>query len=222
MLDSPVNNATAHYLHNMLYVLGDSIQTSATLVSLTGELYRANDISNFDTGALRCVTDQGVEVLFWSAHAVERLNGPLAVYEFTNATVTFDSAQEEPQFIATFRDGTTKTYGNPNLEQRNKFFQAVDAVRGGTPVACPVEAASAQTLCVNGLQDAVPDITPFPADLVKLCTRGDSPLTYVDGLASALETCFDRNALPSELGFPWARAGRTVDLTNYGDFPGGA
>ena len=29
MFDSPLNNATAHYLHNMLYVLGAMRETSA-------------------------------------------------------------------------------------------------------------------------------------------------------------------------------------------------
>jgi len=29
VLDSPVNNATAHYLHNMFYVLGHATDASA-------------------------------------------------------------------------------------------------------------------------------------------------------------------------------------------------
>src|SRR2546421_227073 len=37
VLDSPVNNATSHYLHNMLYLLGASRQTSATPASVQAE-----------------------------------------------------------------------------------------------------------------------------------------------------------------------------------------
>ncbi len=35
--DSPLNNATAHYLHNMLYVLGATRETTAMPVSLEAE-----------------------------------------------------------------------------------------------------------------------------------------------------------------------------------------
>lgn len=44
VLDSPVNNACAHYLHNMLYVLGPQVDRSAAPARLTAELYRAHPI----------------------------------------------------------------------------------------------------------------------------------------------------------------------------------
>src|SRR5918992_777122 len=44
VFDSPVNNACAHYLHNMFYVLGDRTDTSAVPARVTAELYRANSI----------------------------------------------------------------------------------------------------------------------------------------------------------------------------------
>ena len=40
ILDSPVNNAMAHDLHNMLYLLGPSIDRSAQPVEIVAELYR--------------------------------------------------------------------------------------------------------------------------------------------------------------------------------------
>ena len=70
ILDSPVNNAMAHDLHNMLYLLGPSIDRSAQPVEIVAELYRANDIENFDTAALRVRTTSGAEVLFYGSHAI--------------------------------------------------------------------------------------------------------------------------------------------------------
>ena len=46
VFDSPVNNATAHFLHNMLYVLGPERELRAQPASVQSELYRANVIEN--------------------------------------------------------------------------------------------------------------------------------------------------------------------------------
>src|SRR5215213_7411815 len=77
VLDSPVNNACAHYLHNMLYVLGPQIDRSAQPVRLSAELYRAHPIQNYDTAALRCETDNGAELLFVVSHATVENRGPI-------------------------------------------------------------------------------------------------------------------------------------------------
>ena len=70
VLDSPANNAMAHYLHNALYVLGETPTTSARPISVQAELYRANPIENYDAAVLRVMTDKNVEVLFYGAHTV--------------------------------------------------------------------------------------------------------------------------------------------------------
>ena len=155
ILDSPINNATAHYLHNMFYVLGSTRGTSAVPVDVVSELYRANDIENFDTGTLRCHTDGGTEVLFYSTHAALKGIGPVAHYEFENAEVYFDHGDgRDSDFIAKFRDGTVKKYGSPNADPRKKLPDSVESVRTGAPVACGIQASSSQTLCMNGMQDS--------------------------------------------------------------------
>jgi hypothetical protein len=47
--DSIAANACAHYLHNMLFVLGDAPDESAVPLRVEAECLRANDIENFDT-----------------------------------------------------------------------------------------------------------------------------------------------------------------------------
>ena len=49
ILDSIASNACAHYLHNMFFVLGSTMETSAGVDSFQAECMRANDIENFDT-----------------------------------------------------------------------------------------------------------------------------------------------------------------------------
>ena len=88
VLDSPVMNATAHYLHNCFYVLGEDRSSSAMPVDVEAELYRANEIENYDTGAIRCHTASGVEILYFAAHPVPETIGPVFSYEFEDGGVT--------------------------------------------------------------------------------------------------------------------------------------
>jgi len=74
VLDSVVNNATAHFLHNMFFVLGKSSREnargqSAYPAAVTAELYRANPIENYDTAALRVRTAGGTELMYYATHA---------------------------------------------------------------------------------------------------------------------------------------------------------
>src|SRR5439155_12631452 len=108
VLDSPVNNATSHFLHNMFYVLGRTRETSAMPQSVQAELYRANQIENYDTAAIRSRTECGAEILFYTTHAAPDRRGPKSHFEFEKAIVEFD-ANGDGQFIAHFHDGRTKS-----------------------------------------------------------------------------------------------------------------
>ena len=77
-----------------------------------------------------------------------------------------------------------------------------------------------QTLCVNAMHDSVCEIGAFPSDLVR-CQDGPEHL-LVAGLDEILLGCYAKGILPSEAGAEWATAGRTIDLTRYHHFPGGA
>jgi predicted dehydrogenase len=212
VLDSPVNNATAHYLHNMLYVLGAARETSASPASVQAELYRANSIENYDTAAVRCVTEDGVEVLFYTTLASRDRRGPALRYEFERATVEFD-ANAGSQLTARFRDGRTKSYGNPNHDRSEKIRQAVDSVRTGQPLACGIAGALPHTLCVVGAQESVPNVTEFPDTLRTLLALDGDVIVTVPGLADALTDCYARACLPAEHGqLAWSRAGRVVTV----------
>jgi len=217
ILDSPVNNATAHYLHNMFYVLGEEPTESAMPIRLTAELYRANPISNYDTGVVRAWTASGVEVLFYSTHTTALLRGPEFVYEFGNACVRYDAVSK--QIVAELADGTRREYGSPDVDTPRKLWDCVAAVRGGPAVACDVTAATAQTLCMNGMQESATPIAGFPPELLSRPGADGARVTVVAGLDDILIGAYDAGRLPAELGVPWAVSGREVDLRGYDRFP---
>lgn len=220
VLDSPVSNATAHYLHNLFYLLGERRESSAQPVTVQAELYRANPIQNCDTAALRCTTASGVEVLYYASHAIPDTNGPHFQLEFDEAVVTYvtpgGSAQSNAQIVATFTTGQTKNYGNPFAEENGKLWQCADAVRTGAPVACDLQAATAHVRAINGMHESVPVIETLPPALL----NQHDGLTWVTGLQETLMACYQQNQLPAEQGnVSWARQGNLIDLATYATFP---
>lgn len=220
VLDSVANNATAHYLHNMFYILGEQIESSARPVKVTAELYRANNIENFDTTALRSVTEKGVEIYFYATHAVKDLKGPDFCYEFERAFIEYQHIRQySGDIIAKFADGTIKSYGDPMEDDKRKLWTCVNAIREGASIPCPAKAAISHTICINGMHDSMPDICNFPENFIK--KEGEIKTTWVEGLDDVMQKCFESCKLPSETDTSWAKAGKTIDLKGYNFFNGG-
>jgi predicted dehydrogenase len=219
VLDSPANNAMAHYLHNLLFVLGPELHLSARPRSVQAEMYRANAIESCDTAACRVITDQGTELLFYASHATERTIAPRFRLEFEQAVVACGES-DGGGIIAKLRTGEEMPYGSPDdTPQFHKLVAALDRVRGTGPIVCGPEAAMSQTLAVNGMHESVTAIPPFPEAMLR---REQSPdRVYAAGLDDVLLRCYRDGSLPAEAGAPWAVAGRTVSLAGYRHFPGG-
>jgi predicted dehydrogenase len=216
VLDSPVNNATAHYLHNMLYVLGKEKETSAWPDRLEAELYRANEIENYDAAAMRIWTDDNVEILFYTAHPVVGDTGPWAVYEFENAAISY-RAGEVPSFVAEFKDGTRKDYQGPLTGHMEKLWEVVDALRSGAPPVCGIEAALPHLLCVYGVQQSCA-IRSLDEPYRQQTVYEQDRLVWVDGLAEVFQTAFERGQLPHETGLvSWTQPGSVIDLCSERD-----
>ena len=226
VLDSPANNAMAHFLHNALFLLGPAIDRSAQPIELQGELYRALPLESADTAACRIRTDTGAEVLFLASHATELAIDPRFRIECDEAVIAYGEHSKE--VIARSPSDAAVSYGDPDAtSQFQKLVVAIEAVRatraGAAPTALPVvcgpEAAMAQTLAINGLHDSARDIVPFPAAMLG---RPEVDRVAARGLREALLDDVRVGRLPSESGRPWARAGRVVRLEGYTHFPGGA
>lgn len=211
ILDSPVNNANAHFLHNIFYLCGESRETSARPVEVKAELYRANAIENYDTAALRCRTENGTEILFYTSHAVPSDVGPVSLYEFEEGVISQEKGCGTG-FTARLENGEVREYGSPFEGGANKIWQCVESVRTGRPVACGIEASLSQTMCMNGAQESMPEIVEFPSDKVKIREEEGRSLVWVKGLQEAFVQCYARGLLPSEQGVEWACEGKTISV----------
>ncbi|PTM57961.1 Gfo/Idh/MocA family protein [Desmospora activa] len=204
--DSVANNATSHFLHNMLYVLGAEQDRSAEVTTVTAELYRANDIETFDTCAVKLKTDEETEVLFFASHAVREEMGPRFLFEFEKAVITYNKGED---IVAHFDDGSKKVYPDPEGDHLAKLRVCLQAVKAGSDqILCGPEASFPHVQSIHAMQQSVPEVASFSERLL----REDSRLIWVEGLADALLDCFERGCLPSEAGLAWSQKGEEVSV----------
>lgn len=71
VMDSPLNNAFAHFVMLSLYFVGGD-----TLTLEDAELLRAHDIESFDTAVVRSRTGRGVRLWFGTSHACQETVEP--------------------------------------------------------------------------------------------------------------------------------------------------
>lgn len=222
ILDSVANNATAHFLHNMFFVLGEEINKSAYPSKITAEMYRANDIENYDTFMAKIKTDNDVDLLFLASHAVPENIHPVFEFNFEKGKVTFDSAKDSILYGTTDK-GETKTYGNPFEDEMRKIFTSIKAVRGEGVIPCDILTASPQLITINAVSEHY-DIVDFPEEVLvrqPLKEPGlDTTLIYVKGIKDVLNDCYAKEKLPSEIGVSWAKSQGSFDLGEYTEFKG--
>jgi hypothetical protein len=128
--------------------------------------------------------------------------------------------EPEDDFVASNGKGREIRYGSPSQTPHfQKLNDAVARVRRPGPILCGLEASLPQTLCVNGIQESLPEMVPFPRSMIHRVDSGRR--LWIEGLGEAFIDGFRRGILPSEAKVSWARKGRTVDLRDYDFFPGG-
>lgn len=206
--DSPFNNATSHYINLMYYLLGDEMWSSSRSASIKAELYRANPIENFDTGVMRAKTKNGVDLLYLASHCIEKINGPIFDFEFEKARIVYNT--ESNGFLAKFNDGSSKLYASTPPENCYKLDLFIDYILRGEKHISGIEAALGQSECIKGVQLSQENIVDFPEELLRKSGPADDELTFVEGLAAQLQTCFEQGKMPSEMGVSWAVVGKEV------------
>ena len=81
VLDSPLNNAFAHFVNLGLFLAGPTFAESGAAREVEAVLWRTNAIESFDTGVVRAVTEAGVRLWFGASHACAANREPEIVVE---------------------------------------------------------------------------------------------------------------------------------------------
>jgi predicted dehydrogenase len=186
--DSVANNATAHYLHNIFFTLGETLETSLDASSVKAELFRANDIENYDTAVISCGFSNGAESLYIASHATDKNFEPVFEYRFEKGVIEFDEDSGK-QIIGKLSNGEIRNYGDPFAKQMKKLDIAVDNCNSNNPfIPCGIETSSAHVRCIAECSKM--PIINFPESKIRLSAGNQ---VYVEGLYNELVTKYMQN-----------------------------
>ncbi len=218
VLDSVLNNATAHFFNILVNLMGKDEESAATPRSVEWECYRAYDIETYDTVALRVRLQEGGELHYFTSHAGETNQNPLLEVEYEAATVTWTYDNAGQTKIA-WKDGRIEEFNNgeehvvlPMLrsvrERHSKGLAGWATPQNGRP----------HTLLVNALSEARDQVNVLDSSQYDQVGEGQG-FRRIKGLDAYMDKAFAEDALFSELKAPWAKAPLSLDLKGYGHFP---
>ncbi len=194
--DNPLNNAMAHFLHNLLYLCGENHTSSAIPIGGQAELFRAYNIETFDTGAILFNTAQEIQIGFYGSHVSKNPKGPLFILECQDAVIYYGELSND--IVAVRNDGPTVNYGDPDADdQFLKLWVAIGRCLGVDGPTCSTESALQHTKIIQALSDQV-RVMDFSNDTI---TDLKDDRRYIDGLGYMLLSSYQQGVLPSKKNF---------------------
>ncbi|MFA5688291.1 MAG: Gfo/Idh/MocA family oxidoreductase [Kiritimatiellales bacterium] len=221
VLDSPFNNAHAHYLHLLCFFAGKEFGNAAEIKTVQAELYKANAIENADTACMRIETAGGAPICFYSTQACSVSRLPDLMITGEKGRLILDIAS--PEAVIELNDGTVRTL--PRTPVKEHYRHLFDALcrRLADPAAfiCDLDIAVSQTLCCNGAHESSA-VHAIPSQY-KSKKKEESGAMHIEieNIEQIIDRAFDEEKLFSELDVDWAQPGIRVPMTGYEQFTGG-
>lgn len=214
ILESVMSNGAAHFLHNLFFLCGETMQQSAYPISIQGEGYRAHQVEGYDTVFLRMLTSKGQELLYLATIAAKQVKRPRFTMELEKAVINFPEGGEENIVVHT-QLGEEIIYGSPEEGRFEHFLKVAEAIHTKEEVPCSIETILPHTIAVNAAMEYIP-VCDFPRQLI----YEDENYLYVKGLEEVLELCYETKKLPNELEVGWSTPNKNVMIRNYYAFKG--
>ncbi len=221
VLDSQFNNANAHFLNVMNFLVGQTFSAAAEIKSCYAELYRAHAIESPDTACLRATAENGVKLYFFGTHACFENSAIDLVIRGELGTVEWRYFGDD-DIKVTLNDGTVESYPQtPATEYRQHVMAALETrLINPDTLICDLNIAGEQTLWNNGAYEssAVNQLneTDFTVD-----DDGERIKVEINNISDIIDQSFEQGKMFSELNVPWAVKGTEVDLSSYKQFDGG-
>jgi predicted dehydrogenase len=216
VLDSPYNNALAHYLNLACFLAGDSLSESAGLKSVQAALFRCNpEIENADSACIRLETSNDVEILFYVTHCSETSLGPVIKLIGGRGSVETDMNTINIKTA----DGADETIEIDNSRLRVNLMDAVlKRVSNPSEFICGLDIAGTHTLAVNGAHESSPILVADPDDVERRELDNGAYRFICRGLDDFLKRLFDNGAMPDSTPYAWLSVGEEFKLEGYREF----
>jgi predicted dehydrogenase len=229
VLDSPANNAHAHFLFNVLYLASSQPNAAANPSSMLAELYRANRIESPDLAQLRFVTDTGAQCFAIFSHCGWNLFGPIMHLECENGQARWQHDWGET--MITYQNGRTERFANERHDEwRYEIVRdfMLSILENREPICTP-ELARPHTLTINAMHESCPEILTVPETyIVEVEDREDYPpygkafFRRVENHDEIMHRSYAEGKFFSKLDVPWAKRIKSYEiaLDRYAFFPG--
>jgi len=213
VMDSPIQNAAAHSLQNMLYVAGPSLQTSAVPSEIYGECYRVKDIESADTQYVRVQTTGGVQVVLMASHAVSQDREIEAEYWYEKGKIIWkDSGKTAVYLHDNGKERAVETFDNGKVAIEFLVYRnVITAIQQGEEPLCSIDNAFSHTICVDKLFESSGDITTVDdkyGEKTETAEKDDD--TFIKGLNGLMDKMYREEKSFYESGVPWATKSQTV------------
>lgn len=190
VLDSPLNNAFAHFVNLALFFAGPSTEQSTRVSVDSAELFRAHDIDMFDTAVVRGSSASGARFWFGVSHAIAETRQPEISIRGSAGRAEW---WHEQRCVIVDAAGHRRVFPLPSSEEsREHMFSAVLA-RLADPSAfvCTTAIAEEHTRLVEAVQHAS-SVRRFPDSEIEWNRdpASQSEIPCVRGLAASLGSAF--------------------------------
>ncbi|MDI1320765.1 MAG: Gfo/Idh/MocA family oxidoreductase, partial [bacterium] len=185
VLDSPLNNAFAHFVNLSLYFAGTTPETAALAHVESAELLRANAIESFDTSVVLARSAEGIAFWFGATHTCREVREPEIYLEGSAGRVEW---QHERSCVLFRADGSREERALPDsTANRLSMFNAVLAkLRAPDTLVCTAALAQSHTAFVEAVHAAA-KVQAVPAEFIswEQPATGAAPVPVVNGLEAA-------------------------------------
>lgn len=211
VLDSPANNAHAHYLLNVLYLASPHEHSAATPHELQAELYRANPIESCDTVQLQFQTRDDVACHVLLTHANQRELGPVMKIVGEKGKAVW--VGERGETVIEYEKGGSERFDNGSYVgwRYHGFRDLVYAIRNDFAPLCALEIVASHTHTIQALHASCPNIATIPGrfidrvqDLQMFPPKAKGHFHRVRGLDQDMQQAFACESFLSAMNIPWA------------------
>ncbi len=196
VLDSPLNNAFAHFVNLALFFPGESFADSAVVDQIQAGLWRTNAIEMFDTAVISATTVSGVKLWLGASHACVQTREPEIQVQGERGRLIW---RHEDEYILEV-DGRERVHtALPTAEDaRRMMMQAVmDRLAGEPAFLCGVPIARRHTELITRLHQSA-TVLPLPGELCQMAepAKGGAVLA-VPGIEPMLLSAFAEGSMPA-------------------------
>ncbi len=201
VLDSPLNNAFAHFVNLSLYFAGTTPDSSADARIESAELLRANAIESFDTSVVRARSPEGVAFWFGATHTCREVHEPEIYLEGSTGRVEW---KHEGNCVLSRADGPPEVRAIPDsTANRQSMFDAVlSKLRQPETIVCSTALAECHTRFVEAVHAAA-KVQAVPAGFISWHqpSPGAAAIPVVNGLEEAITRALATQCQLHETGF---------------------